>query len=289
MSMEDTHPHLAQAFVKILRPLVKLLVRAGVTFTDFSELAKGVFVESAVRDTSGPVAQKSIARLAVMTGLAQSDVRRTLAAREKRAAPEPTMAAALAEIVQRWHTEAQFSGPYGVPLELEFDSGPRTFTQVVRMVGTKIHPQLLLNELMAAGVVVSAGPDFYKIVSRTFVFPVAMSPGMLEYFGNIMTDLATTVEYNIRPEAAGKRLERSVFADRPLTLGQLEAFEEFARSRVPDFISELDTWLARAASAAPPPGEEPLVDVGINVFQFVRDRAEEPPLESLYRTRDSLS
>ena len=239
MSMEETHPHLAQAFVKILRPLVKLLVRAGVTFTDFSELAKGVFVESAVRDTSGPVSQKSIARLAVMTGLAQSDVRRTLAARENRAQPEPTMASALAEIVQRWHTESQFSGPYGVPLELEFDSGPRSFTQLVRMVGTKIHPQLLLNEMLAAGVVVTAGPDFYKIVSRTFVFPVAMSPGMLEYFGNIMTDL--------------------------------------------------DTWLARAAAAAPPPGEEPLVDVGINVFQFVRDRAEEPPLESLYRTRDSLS
>ena len=45
----------------------------------------------------------------------------------------------------------------------------------------------------------------------------------------------------------------------------------------------------RAAAAAPPPGEEPLVDVGINVFQFVRDRAEEPPLESLYRARESLS
>jgi hypothetical protein len=115
-----------------------------------------------------------------------------------------------------------------------------------------------------------------------------MTPGMYDYFGTIMTDLAATVEFNMRDSVADKRLERSVFTDRPLTAAQITAFQSFARTRVPELISELDNWLSRAATEAPAEGSEPLFDTGINVFQFVRERTPDQPIESLYQPRPPL-
>lgn len=288
MTLDERNSPLALALMKILRPLVRMLLRAGVTFDDFALMSKRVFVETAVRDLPSPPEVKSIARVAIATGLPQREVERILASADGGDRRGPNIAAALAELVQQWHTDPAFSGPYGVPLELDFDETPkRNFCELVRRVTGEIPPRMLLDELLAAGAVERAGPDHYKIVTRTFVFPSTMTPGMYDYFANVMTDLANTVEHNMREHVVHKRIERSVFSDRPLTAAQLEAFEEFARSKVPELIGELDTWLARAATEAPSPGAEPLMDVGINVFQFVRERTPEPPLQTLYRPREA--
>lgn len=289
MTLDDRNAPLARAMMKILRPLVRMLLRAGVEFDEFAEMSKRVFVETAVRDLPSPPAVKSIARIAIATGLPQREVEKILASGNGGERRGPNVAAALAELVQQWHTDSTFSGPYGVPLELDFDETPkRNFCELARRVTKEIPPRLLLDELLAAGAVERAGPDHYKIVTRTFVFPSTMTPGMYDYFASVMTDLASTVEYNMRDHVTRKRIERSVFSDRPLSISQLEAFEEFARSKVPDLIGELDNWLARAAAQAPPADTEPLVDVGINVFQYVRERTPEPPLQSLYRPREAL-
>lgn len=289
MSQDNQNSPLLQAITKILRPLVRMLVRAGISFDDFTEMAKRVYVETAVRDTPAPPEMKSVPRVSMITGLPQREVERIL---EESGGPQsrsPNMAAALAEVVQQWHTDQTFSGPYGVPLELDFNDTPnRNFENLARRVTQEIPARRLLEELLAAGAVVRAGPEHYKIVTRTFVFPSSLTPGMLEYFSTIMTDLASTVEYNTRDNVPQKRIERSVFADRPLSHAQLDAFQEFARARVPDLISELDNWLARAAAEAPPANSEPLVDVGINVFQFVRERTPEKPLDSLYLPRSAV-
>jgi hypothetical protein len=289
MTLTDQNSPLSQALMKILRPLVRMLVRAGVTFDDFADMSKRVFVETAVRDLPSPPEIKSIARIALATGLPQREVETLLATTDGGGKRGPNIAAALAELVQQWHTDTTFSGPYGVPLELDFDETPkRNFCELVRRVTEEIPPRVLLDELLAAGAIERAGPDHYKIVTRTFVFPSTMTPGMYDYFANVMTDLANTVEHNMREDVAHKRIERSVFSDRPLTITQLEAFEEFARGKVPELIGELDNWLARAAAQAPSQPAEPLMDVGINVFQFVRERSPEPPLKALYRPREAL-
>jgi hypothetical protein len=289
MPQTEANQPLLDAITRILRPLVRMLVRAGINWDDFAEVGKRVFVETVVRDTKIGPELKSIPRIALTTGLPQREVEGILQNAADAGPRGPNVAVLLAEIVQQWHTTPAFNGPYGVPLDLDFDETPgRSFTALARRVTKDIAPRRLLDELIGGGAVVPAGPDHYKIVTRTFVFPSTMTPGMYDYFGTIMTDLAATVEFNMRDSVADKRLERSVFTDRPLTAAQIAAFQSFARTRVPELISELDNWLSRAATEAPAEGSEPLFDTGINVFQFVRERTPDEPIESLYQPRPPL-
>lgn len=279
----SSKPYLADAFKKILRPLVTMLVRAGVTYNDFAQLLQGVYIESAFRGGFEPGIPRSVARVSLATGLNRSVIERYLDNPDNSAGREPTLNSVLAEVVHRWNTMPAYSGPYGVTIELDYDVTPqRNFVELVQSTGTQISPNAVLSELLAAGVVLSInGETRYKIVARTFVFQDALSPSMMEYFGNVMTDLAATVEHNTRPRVVQKRIERSVFADRGLTQAQLEEFEEFARARVPSLIAELDDYLATAATKSAATGDGELIDVGVNIFQYVRRRTPEPPLKAL--------
>ena len=57
---------LLEAYRRIFRPLVRVLLRHGVSFSDFSETSREVFVEECIRDAWGRGGDASIARVAVI-------------------------------------------------------------------------------------------------------------------------------------------------------------------------------------------------------------------------------
>src|SRR5437868_8062907 len=59
-----------------LKPLVHVLVRCGVTWKDFAELAKSAYVEVATQQFGKRGRPTNVSRTAVLTGLARREVRR---------------------------------------------------------------------------------------------------------------------------------------------------------------------------------------------------------------------
>jgi hypothetical protein len=120
------------------------------------------------------------------------------------------------------------------------------------------------------------------------MMPVPMSPQQLEYFGNTLTRLAKTLEYNMDPQNPQKRLERFVVADRGLPRELLPQFEKYARERTSEFLLDLDNWLTphSASDGADFSGR---VGTGLNVFLYVDSPEDEKPLASLVAPRDESS
>jgi hypothetical protein len=95
-----------------------------------------------------------------------------------------------------------------------------------------------------------------------------MSPAQLEFFGNALTRLADTLQFNMDPKNAAKRLEQSVISDRGLPKDVLPVFEKYVRDRVTELLVEIDNWLS-PYSANEVGRAEPPERVGLAVFQFV--------------------
>jgi hypothetical protein len=104
-------------------------------------------------------------------------------------------------------------------------------------------------------------------VSRAFIPTDEMSPAQLEFFGNALTRLANTLQFNMDRRNVEKRLERSVISDRGLPKEVIPIFEKLARDKVSELLVELDNWLS-PYSADGPPGKE-FERVGLAVFQFI--------------------
>lgn len=278
---KPTDAYLTEAFNKILRPLVKILIRSGVRYEEFCRIAKGVYIESAIRDGIGLPGEPTAKKVALATGVTVPDVQLHVEDSANAMRPERTIQAALSELLHRWHTEPVFLGPYGIPLEVEHQGpvGSRSFQELCRQVDPSIDPAIFLTELLRLGVVAKSGDHHLKVLSRTFLVPEPMSPVLLEYFGNTITDLTTTLEFNMNSKNPSKRLQRSVYADRGLTSAQIAEFEPFAKAKAQEFMVDIDNWLADTSSKIRM-GDDPVFQVGLSLFQYVRP-APEAPLERL--------
>lgn len=278
----EARAHLLLAFRRILLPLVKILIRAGVRFDEFCETIKGVYIESAVRDGLGPLGKGTRARISFVTGIARRDVDRYIDDPSLLAGPRPTFARTLTEMIHIWHTDPRYQGPYGVPLELDFNrSGNISFSALARRVDPACDPMELADELLRARVVVGSTDSFLKVVSRTYVVPVAMSAPMLEHLGLAITDLANTINHNADAEPAQKRIQRSVFPDRGLPSSMAPAFENLVRSLVKQFITDIDNWLGDNLKNYRPRRDDKFIDTGISIFQYLRSSEAQPPLRTL--------
>jgi hypothetical protein len=253
----------------VLRPLARILFRAGVRFDEFVELLRGIYVEITIREAIQSGQKISTGRISILSGVTKRDVDRLVSTDEWLKIPKPTDAAALAAVLHRWHTDSAFLGPYGVPLELPLvGQGGRNFTDLVGGSPIPIDPTSAFEQLLAARMIAKSGDTHVKVLSRSYVMPEPLSPAMLEHFGSAMTNLASTLDFNMTPTQKSKRLERSVFPDDGLPQELHAEFDQFVRERAQELISDVDDWLA-AATRRPIQNPTLRVNTGVSVFQYV--------------------
>ncbi|MGI9292206.1 MAG: DUF6502 family protein, partial [Gammaproteobacteria bacterium] len=109
---------LLAAYRRLLGPLIRILIRNGVSYSEFSQVAREAYVEVAAKDFQVKDGQISSSRITVLTGLA---LQRVEEEREKLDnITRDNNLDAIANVLFGWHTDSEFVGPYGMPLELRF-------------------------------------------------------------------------------------------------------------------------------------------------------------------------
>ena len=61
---------------RLMRPIARMMLRAGITWKEFSELAKQSYIEVAGNDYGIAGRQTNASRVALMTGLSRREVKR---------------------------------------------------------------------------------------------------------------------------------------------------------------------------------------------------------------------
>jgi len=266
---ESYRAQLIHTFRTVLRPLVRILFRAGIRYDEFIELIRGIYVEVTIRDSSAIGKKITTGRISILSGVARRDVERLVASNDWLQVPKPTDVAALAAVLHRWHTDSTFLGPYGVPLELPlYGQAGRNFTELVRGCPILIDPINAYEQLLSAGMIVKSGETHVKVLFRTYLSPQPMSAEMLEQFGSAIRNLASTIDHNMTPAQKTKRIERSVFPDDGLPNELIEEYDAFVRDRAAQLISDIDDWLA-AAARRPLTNPAHRTKLGVSVFQYV--------------------
>jgi hypothetical protein len=281
---ESYRAQLVHTLRSVLRPLARILFRAGVRFDEFVELLRGIYVEITIRDAQEAEQKISTGRIAILSGIAKRDVERLVASDEWLRIPKPTNAAALAAVLHRWHTDSTFLGPYGVPLELPLTGqGGRNFSDLVAGSPIPIDAASAYEHLLIAKMIAKSGDTHVKVLSRSYVMPEPLSSAMLEHFGSAMTNLASTLDFNMTPAQKSKRLERSVFPDDGLPDELRAEFDQFVRERAQELISDVDDWLAAAARRSIQHPDK-RTNTGVSVFQYVT-----PPEQRIELEKDVIS
>lgn len=280
----DINPkkHLLDAVSVMMKPLVRLLINNGVTHADLSDVLKDVYVDSVVRhyDTSGKINRSQIA---VMTGLTRKEVKRVIdrAIEEgdtKRLQSRPE------KVLSGWHNDPDFSGPYGVPLELPYEAaeGEKSFVSLVRTYGADMSAKATLEELKRGGSVIE-NDGMVKALRRDF-HPAALSAELISRFGEVAHKFLSTATINIEKKAQGTGyFDRLVYAENGCTENNIRGFDKYIREHGQTFLEDLDRWFA-SNEVNNKKGEQ-RKETGLYMVHYVEGPGETTSLAELLRER----
>jgi len=198
----------------ILRPMIRLCIKAGVTYPALSELIKEVYVEVADREFSLPGKTQTDSRLAVITGVHRREIRRL---REEGTPVSiiPASASLSSLIISRWLADQMFSLPDGRPRPLartRDDTGRAGFDDLVEAVTKDVRPRAVLDDWIDRGIV-SLDPDGFINLAVDVYGPNASMEEKLYYFGRNLRDHIEASVSNVATEAAAPFFERAVHYD----------------------------------------------------------------------------
>ena len=280
---------LLAAYRHLLTPLVRVLLRNGISYLEFAEVAREVFVNVAGRDFTLPKRKISLSRMAIMTGLSRKEVARL--AREggqiRRASHESELNR-VGRVLQGWYTDSEFTGPYGVPLDLKFDDAPRkpSFTELVRRYSGDMPARAMLDELLRVGAArLEKDSGLIRVLNRAYV-PEKLAAESVRHFGLTARNFIDTLDVNLRKAGPGRgRFERRVVADHGMKATDLVDFDLFVRDRGQQFLVEIDDWIS--AREAPRNADE-AVSAGVGLYIYVRNASEDEALEKSLEGDDDV-
>lgn len=274
---EGIQEHLRRAYRRLLNPLVRILIRNGVTATETGELLRQVFVDAATSDEFQVSGRRiSDTRVAILTGLSRKEVHRLR--KEGMSTDSRSNLSRVGRVIAGWNQDPDFTGPYGLPLAIPFEDEPSTdapsFTELVRRHSGDMAPRAMLDELLRTGLAEIDDDNRIRNTGRTYI-PTKLDPAAVERLGKVVARLADTLDYNNQVEASEfGRFERDVVTDIGLTEEQYRQFNVYLREKCQELLETLDNWLAmqegRIGQEAPRerlPRKKYVT--GIGVFHFI--------------------
>lgn len=280
---QEVKDHLRRALSLMFKPLIRLLIAQGVTHAEFSETAKEVYVEVALRhfDSEGRVNRS---RVAILTGLTRKEVKNVIDRAIESGGLEKTYSRP-ERVLTGWYSDPRFQGPYGIPLELPYETGDvesPSFVELVRKYSGDMAPRQMLQQLVEAGSVIEAG-DRYKAVRRIFKHST-LSPSLIKRLGEVGYRVFSTAAKNIDKEVTGSGyFDRMVFSDDGCTDDVIKEFDKYIKPRGQEFLEEIDVWFSSRKESSKP--DEERKETGLYMVHYVEDYEDQGTLRLLLKER----
>ena len=230
------------AVLKLLRPLCRLLLRNHVPFAAFEEMAKHVYVQTALEDFGIPGKKPTLSRASILTGLTRKDVQRIVAEPEPLASTPDDGYNRAARVLTGWARDPDFHGPNGKPAPLHPSEGEASFAALVRRYSGDMPVRAVLDELLRVGAVRMRGGEV-ELLQRHYIPPLG-DERKLVYLGDDAADLIATIGHNLGAQAGETRFQRKVFYDN-VPAESLPEVRRVARERGERLLDELARELSR--------------------------------------------
>jgi hypothetical protein len=228
----------------LLAPVVRLLLRSGVTWAEFAELSKEVFVDVARRDYGIQGRPTNNSRVAMITGLSRREVTRV---RDvligEVSAPEPPTSR-VSQVLSGWHVDPEFLDAGGHPAVLSATGETRSIEALLRRYAGDLPHGAFLKELQQLGLVERTGDDGFRVLARDYLRGAA-DPDIVRQLGVALHDHGATLAHNVNTEKTEPARFEGMASTPRLAPRYVRAFAKFAAERGQAFLEEIDAWLVR--------------------------------------------
>ena len=261
----DLERRIIRAARRVLRPLVRILIRNGITAHTFQELARKEFVDVAYEEFGLQGRQQTVSRVSVITGLSRKEVSRLLALPPLDQSDQKWRNRA-ATVLSAWIVDPAFQDHKGDPLDLPFEGEGASFTALVRKQSGDMQPRAIVDELIRNGALDEVDGK-YRMMRRGYV-PLDNPSSMVDMLGTDTAELIETIDYNLQSEN-DSLLQAKVLAEN-LPAEHFDEFIRYSKRLSRTLLEELTHWLTERDMGEDFRGTDRRHLVGLGVYQIAQ-------------------
>ncbi len=268
--MSDTKSQVLTACRLMLRPLARILLRAGVTFKELTEVMKATYVEVAGRDFGLQGRPTNVSRVSILTGLTRREVRRLrglLDGADPQAFQRMNNAT---RVLSGWYQDPDFSTPDGQPLALTAAGTGATFQALARKYAGDVPATAMLKELLHVGAIEQTADGRLHARSRYYM-PSLLDGDAVLRSGSVLEDLGNTLAYNLHREAGEPSQFEGRATNTRIPKQVVPEFREFLESEGQALLERVDAWLS-AHEADDTAAPQELIRLGLGAY-WIEDNA----------------
>jgi hypothetical protein len=228
----------------LLTELAVVLLHVGLTPKHFAELAKQAFVEAAGTISQFRNGKINRSRVAVMTGLSRSEVKRLLAGKSPMATLVSAQQSRGERVIAGWMSDERYLDAHGRPQRLPIAGARISFASLVKQFGGDVPHRAVLEELRRLHVVSQFGPRLELNARR--LLPSGRAFDSLSSLIPVLID-AIRVAVKAAASGSGPPIRRLTLNARDLT--ELALLQDRASEGITSLLDGLKGSLQRGAKA----------------------------------------
>jgi Family of unknown function (DUF6502) len=184
------------ALKRVIDPLIDLMFDAGVTVPEINRVLKARAVQRAATRIANESGSRSNSRIAIITGLARSEVARLFKADDAASNARPGQHPAR-RVLAAWYENRRFLAANGDPAILPIFGKGRSFEKLVAMHSGGIPVRAMLDQLAQINAIEILSGQRVKAMSRVPIL-TGMTSGAIAILGERTGDLLDTLTRNLR-------------------------------------------------------------------------------------------
>lgn len=261
--------HVIDAFRYLMRPLIRFLLRNGVTWDEFSSAAKDSYVEVARAEYGIQGRPTNTARVAVITGLSRREVARVrdrvLDATDR---PVNRKGNRISQILTAWHVDKEFVDDNGGPKELPATGASGSLASLLKRFAGDLPHVAVKKEMLKLGLIEIMQNGHTKVLKRDYVYG-SVDPEIVRQMSVALHDHAATLDQNLDADRKTPARFEGLADNVHVSPRSVQAFNEFVEDRGMRFLQEVDGWLSKHEidTSKSTNGREVRLGVGVYAIQ----------------------
>ena len=188
---------LENTLVRILKPLVKIMMRNGVSYGVFSELARKVFVDAGFDEVRRRSQKQTVSNVAIVTGLNRKEVTRLKDSMKMDPDHSLKKFNRIVRVLAGWQHDAEFLDLEHEPKDLLLDGETGSFTSLVKRFSGDMPVVAMLNLLIDSGNIKVIDNGNIQLINPNYL-PSTDSNKKLDILGIDTSEFIRSIDHNIQ-------------------------------------------------------------------------------------------
>ena len=238
---DNLQDSLSSAILRLLRPLARLMLKHGMAYGTFAELARKAFVEEGFDHLQQSGKRPTVSSVSALTGLTRKEtksLRESSPIGNEKSAQRYSRAI---RVISGWVNDSQFHDEKGDPAVLPFEGAGTSFSALVKKYSGDIPPMAMLTVLETSQNVIAEGGSI--ILKERAYIPMATPIDKINILGADVAELIGTIGHNLEAEPAQRFFQRKV-SNTAVRPDAMEKFRELSNRKSQELLEEYHAWLS---------------------------------------------